>query len=808
MANRLFILCTSHMDREWYLPLGGNRVLFLKLFDRVFELLERFPKFRFYTDGQTSVLEDYLEARPDLSDTAAAYVSQGRLIPGPWFVLSDERIPTGESLVRNLLIGCKYCSILGGSMKCGYVPDSFGHISQLPQILNQFSIDTAFMMRGPDISRTGREFVWTGKNNSKVTCIATEYGKTSVCDWNGMLWNGIHSVHTKAELDECLQYVLNEKNTVLPYDLLIVGGDGQTPPKDLDLLGIEENDSLDDVFEYIKPYGNSLKTITGELSQSEDVKTLQDTLSSRIYLKTLNASVQTELMRFAEPLTVISAPLDKSRTGVLHLAWKSFVECHTHDGITGCHCDRTANEIENRLERVSAISQRLTDLAMEELAEKTNTSFTKEHALCVFHPGAHVSSLTVPFTVQISAKTAEESIRIMDTNGNEVPIVVTARDTIGTIRSNNDAQQMFRKVVRFTGLAFCSDLPSMGMKAYEVIGTPSAPAYCLLHTDNNTITTPYLCLEIVGSGIRLTDKRNGTVYNELNLIRDQSNIGDCYTIIPEGQRYSIPCKGHLAYNNGAFAAFEFTGENVKWVCEVNAFDPLVRISLSIDNRNDDHAVYASFKTDGGIPFRDQPFALEEGLYGVQPSSTFAGFEKEGRGLAVLHKGIHRAEFSENGTLTLALLSCQGRLYRSFFPDSRNEDFSGCEVHQIIKHSYALLPLNGNEDIFTIAQDYTDGVSCFDTLPHNGPRSDTWSYLKVSGAIQTSVKVSENGKLVLVRIFNPNKSAETVTLTPPFGIKSVGKYTLSEDLIEVIDPSSFQLQSGEISTIGFELSESI
>src|SRR5437016_2646036 len=59
----------------------------------------------FLLDGQTIVLEDYLDVRPERASELAIALRDGRLEAGPWFVLADELIPSGEGLVRNLLAG-------------------------------------------------------------------------------------------------------------------------------------------------------------------------------------------------------------------------------------------------------------------------------------------------------------------------------------------------------------------------------------------------------------------------------------------------------------------------------------------------------------------------------------------------------------------------------------------------------------------------------------------------------------------------------------------------------------------------------
>src|SRR5260370_28300394 len=86
-------------------------------------------------DGQTIVLDDYLEVRPEQEERLKQYTRSGRIQVGPWYLQPDEFLVSGESLVRNLQFGLQRASEFGETMRVGYVPDTFGHIAQLPQIL-------------------------------------------------------------------------------------------------------------------------------------------------------------------------------------------------------------------------------------------------------------------------------------------------------------------------------------------------------------------------------------------------------------------------------------------------------------------------------------------------------------------------------------------------------------------------------------------------------------------------------------------------------------------------------------------------
>ena len=98
------IVSHTHWDREWYLPAGRFRQRLIALVD---ELLDQPPQngASFLLDGQTSVLADYLDVKPERTEDLFALLRNGAIEAGPWFALADELIPDGESLIRNLFAG-------------------------------------------------------------------------------------------------------------------------------------------------------------------------------------------------------------------------------------------------------------------------------------------------------------------------------------------------------------------------------------------------------------------------------------------------------------------------------------------------------------------------------------------------------------------------------------------------------------------------------------------------------------------------------------------------------------------------------
>src|SRR5215210_4812637 len=101
---RVFVVAHTHWDREWYHPAGRFRHRLVALID---ELLNDppVPDASFLLDGQAIILDDYLEIRPERRAELAGLLREGRLEAGPWYVLADELIPSGEALTRNLFAG-------------------------------------------------------------------------------------------------------------------------------------------------------------------------------------------------------------------------------------------------------------------------------------------------------------------------------------------------------------------------------------------------------------------------------------------------------------------------------------------------------------------------------------------------------------------------------------------------------------------------------------------------------------------------------------------------------------------------------
>src|SRR5574341_1114675 len=162
----------THWDREWHLPRATLHARLVVMMDDLLDRLAQDAAFRsFLLDGQTVLVEDYLRARPERADLIGDFVRAGRLQLGPWYVLADELIPSGESLVRNLLLGAADAARWGGGrLGVLYSPDAFGHPACWPELARGAGIGAGVVWRGLG-GASGQErdrYRWRGPSGAEV----------------------------------------------------------------------------------------------------------------------------------------------------------------------------------------------------------------------------------------------------------------------------------------------------------------------------------------------------------------------------------------------------------------------------------------------------------------------------------------------------------------------------------------------------------------------------------------------------------------------------------------------------------------
>lgn len=343
--TRFFVVPHTHWDREWYWPFEHFRLELARVVDGVIEVLEGDPDFPTFTlDGQAIVLEDYLEVRPENEARLRALLSAGRLEVGPSYVLPDEFLVGAEPLVRNLLMGRAVCERFGGKPSpVGYLPDSFGHPAQIPQLLAGFGIRNFIFSRGlgDQVDEVGVIFRWRSPDDSEVLAFQQLPHYGNFADLSGV-----------EDAERRVRDILERFGRALERagvdDVLLCNGSDHRPvnpelPRWCDELERRLPGSrftIASYDEYVRAVGPvEVPAWKGELLGSRLQNVLRGVNSARLYIKQANERAEQRLLA-VETL----ATLRTLRDGTLpdadfKLAWRDLLRCHPHDTICGCSCD-------------------------------------------------------------------------------------------------------------------------------------------------------------------------------------------------------------------------------------------------------------------------------------------------------------------------------------------------------------------------------------------------------------------------------------------------------------------------------------
>lgn len=365
MARTVSVVPHTHWDREWYDPFQRFRLRLVDLLDDLLDHLERDPSFRhFLLDGQMAVVDDYLEIRPEAESRLRALAISGRLAMGPWYALPDEFLVSGETLVRNLQLGLRRAADFGGAMAVGYLPDMFGHVAQMPQLLDQFGFAHTVVWRGVPSAVDRSGFWWTAPDG---TTIRAEY----LPEGYG---NGARVPADAKTLLRLVDGFVTTHDDLLDGPVLwMVGTDHQTPRPWLGRVVLEANDLQDDYELVIRSLAehvasapvSGLPAWTGELRSGARANLLMGVASNRSDVKAAAAVAERTLEQLAEPLAALFTPAGDWPQRVLDLAWLEVIRNSAHDSICACSHDDVVAAVVHRFTEARHIGEGVVDRALE-----------------------------------------------------------------------------------------------------------------------------------------------------------------------------------------------------------------------------------------------------------------------------------------------------------------------------------------------------------------------------------------------------------------------------------------------------------
>ena len=625
--------------------------------------LERDPRFRVFTlDGQTVLLEDYLELRPEQEPRLRALLAAGRLAVGPSYVLPDELLVGGESLVRNLLLGRAVCERLGArTSRVGYLPDSFGHPAQLPQILAGFGIESFLFSRGvgDEVDDVGRIFRWTAPDGSAVTA----FNLPGHYDSAVHLRSGDDLADRARRLAE--RYGLRDV-------VLCNGSDHQPVQPELPrfvararrLLGAPVRLSSFDEFAAEAAPGRRLRPFHGELIGGREQNVLRGVNSARMYLKQANERVERRLLA-AETAAGLAALAGRAPFpgADFRFAWRELLRNQPHDSICGCSVDEVHDDMLERYAKVERTVDVLERKALVALAGAGNA------------PGSSLTLLNpLPWR-------RRRLVRL------ELPPEL--RRARGLVARSGDEELPVERAGREALVAV--DLDGFASAQLELSASASpGPSNTVLRGSRRPwIAGDRYRVEAASDGtLRVVDLDGGVERRGLLRFEDEPDIGDLYTFCPAagGRAWRSDARGversARVLRRGAVSELELTTATqvgrgrVECRTVIRLIDGVERIELETEivNRARDHRLRVVFPVPGaGETVRaESPFAVVERPLHPAPTATAwvepAAATAHTLGavalgdLVLLTKGLPEYEARE-GELALTLLRCVGVISR-------------------------------------------------------------------------------------------------------------------------------------------------
>jgi mannosylglycerate hydrolase len=370
--RRVHIVPHTHWDREWYQSFQTFRLRLVDLLDDLLPAMDGDPAYaHFLLDGQLAVVDDYLAMRPEGTERLQRLIGNGRIAVGPWYTLPDEFLVSGETLIRDLQLGTRVADRFGGAMPVGYLPDMFGHVAQMPQILAGFGLRHAVVWRGVPATIDRSAFWWQALDGTTLRAeyLPQGYG-------NGSALPG----DAKAFVEQVQGWIDLHGELLTGPVLWMNGTDHQLPQPWLGRVVAEANDLQDDLDLRVTSLADhldsartdGLPTWRGELRSGARANLLMGVTSNRVDVRAAAARAALALERLAEPLSALHLPADRWPAALLDEAWRSVVLNAAHDSVCACSIDEVCDAVLHRYREAADIGDGLAERAAAHLGSRVD----------------------------------------------------------------------------------------------------------------------------------------------------------------------------------------------------------------------------------------------------------------------------------------------------------------------------------------------------------------------------------------------------------------------------------------------------
>lgn len=543
-SRDILVLMHTHWDREWYFTKDETKTILRNHMQEVIEFLENNKDVIYILDGQSVMIDDFLEFSPNWENRLEKLIKNNQLRVGPWYTQTDLLIVHGESIIRNLYYGIRTASKYGNVMKVGYAPDTFGHSSQMPQIYNQFNIDSTFFWRGfSELKANKADFIWKGVDGTEIFGINLSTG-----------YQGAKYLENEYDaLKKRIEKIMNvlDKYSVGNARLIMNGHDQMPIQKDifkiLEMLKeIYPNDSvrISDFETYVESIKDEkLEIVSGELTHSKHARIHRTINSTRMDIKLLNSEIEYKLFNILEPLSVLATNLGiEYPHAIFEKCFKELFGIHAHDSIGGCNSDKVNQDIKQRLICVKEIVDTQIELYMRLISMSGRQEYLNFDSSYIKQENKNIITVynLLPYKreneyVEVETITRSSDFIVLDDNGKEVSYTLLSQEKIdaGLIDRQVAARLLDIKVFKSKIKFKMFNIDGLSIKYFSYVeGLEFNNVQSIETNKNNTIENKYYKITLEANSINIENKITKEIIENAIFIENSGDAGDSYDYSP------------------------------------------------------------------------------------------------------------------------------------------------------------------------------------------------------------------------------------------------------------------------------------
>lgn len=485
-ATTCFAIGHAHLDTAWLWPIAETKRKAMRTFTNALRLMERFPDYTFLC-SQAQQYAWVQEKSPEVFEQVKARVAEGRWEPmGAMWIEPDANVPSGESLIRQIIHGERYWREQFGEhvqQRLLFLPDTFGFSGIIPQIMALAGLDTFITNKLWWSDRDEFPWVnfwWRGIDGTKVLSHLTPGQDYNATNTPRELRRGQARSEGKNALGVWLQ----------PYGY----GDGGGGPTDWTFLNAQlanEAEGLAKVrFEGCGAFCEELHAQAHRLEAGPTALPICDgelylhyhrgTLTTHAAVKKANAVGEARL-RLAEALAVMAGRGDACRAA-LDEPWKLLLLNQFHDILPGSSITEVYVDAEHDHRRIGELVDADIAASMAMLAQQADTGGMRDPVLVINPLSRDWTGLTrgdAPITCE---RLPAMSVRVVDAASAPAPSTVEVGDW--SLR-NEHLSVRFDELGRIVSLCKPGAAPSLARDAVgrDAEGRPIPLHQLMLYDD-------------------------------------------------------------------------------------------------------------------------------------------------------------------------------------------------------------------------------------------------------------------------------------------------------------------------------------